>query len=65
MVDMTLEMLGQMVQRVLDKQRDHDERFGEVVTRLSHVEQHTAALRRDISLLHEDWTALFTRPAQA
>ena len=50
----TLEMLGQLVQRVLDNQRGHDDKLKEVVSRLSQLEHSNASLHRDYAVNAEN-----------
>ena len=61
MAEVTLEMLGVMMQRVLDNQRSHDEKFKEVIGRLSQVELAVSALHRDSALQAENAAMLHAR----
>ncbi|HIJ64053.1 MAG TPA: hypothetical protein HPQ04_15280 [Rhodospirillaceae bacterium] len=61
MAAVTLEMLGQMVQRVLDKQREHDGKFADLVTRLSQVEMAISGLHRDGTMQAENTAILHAR----
>jgi len=61
MAAVTLEMLGQLVQRVLDNQRTHDDKLKEVVSRLSQLEHTHASLHRDNSLVVENMAVLNER----
>lgn len=61
MPDVTLEMLGQMVQRVLDNQREHSVKFQELTTRLSQVELAVGGLHRDSAAQAENTAILHAR----
>jgi hypothetical protein len=54
-------MLGQMVQRVLDNQRDHGAKLQEITTRLSQVEIAVGALHRDSATQAENAAILHAR----
>jgi hypothetical protein len=47
MADVTLDMLGQRVQRVLDGQRRQDDEFHDIKLRLGSIERSMAGLKRD------------------
>lgn len=50
MAEPSLELLQAMVQRVLDKQVDHDGTFAEMGARLTSIVRHLAGVRRDAVL---------------
>jgi hypothetical protein len=51
MGEVTLEMIQSMLQRVLDTQRKHDDKFAEVINRLGRVELEVAGLHGDFASL--------------
>jgi hypothetical protein len=61
MADVTLEMLGQMVQRVLNNQHDHSAQLKEVTVRLSQLEQAVSSLHRDGAIQAENTAVLHAR----
>jgi predicted nuclease with TOPRIM domain len=54
MDDEMLQVIQVMLQKILDNQTDHTEKFGEVLSRLKRLEAH-------LSGIHEDFTGLFAR----
>ena len=61
MAEVTIELLGQMVQRVLDNQHDHSAQFTDLTSRVSQLEQSVAGLHRDNGLAVENTALLASR----
>ena len=49
MADVTLEMIQVMTQKVLDKQRDHDAKFSEVIELIGRLETQMAGVHTEFA----------------
>lgn len=49
MAEVTLDYLGQQIQRMLDNQRDHTAKFSEVIERIGRLETLVAGIHSDFA----------------